>query len=148
IQEHYGCSAGDALRQIEDWSRTLAEENPPPGQMGRKTAIHFNEGLWKELKWHLFELFHGKCAYCEHKPQAGYPGDVEHYRPKGKVDEDPNHPGYYWLAYDPRNLLPSCSRCNQPPTAKRTRFPVEGAHSRDSRNLAAEKPLLLNPYDM
>src|SRR5580700_9304946 len=28
-----------------------------------KRPINFDERIWVELKWHLFELFHGKCAY-------------------------------------------------------------------------------------
>src|SRR5262249_41586802 len=27
--------------------------------------INFRSNIWAELKWHLFELFLGKCAYCE-----------------------------------------------------------------------------------
>src|SRR5262249_341553 len=147
IKKHDGCTEAEAIAQIDSWSAQLEEETPGAGQIVPKTAISFNQKIWKELKWHLFELFHDKCAYCENKPLAGYPGDVEHYRPKGKVDEDESHPGYYWLAYDETNLLPSCSLCNQPRRAKLTHFPVKGAHSRDARKLAAEVPLLLNPYD-
>jgi hypothetical protein len=62
------------------------------------------------------------------------------------VDENVNHPGYYRLAYDFRNLLPSCSLCNES-GAKLTHSPVDGAHARDSRGLPNEKPLLLNPYE-
>jgi hypothetical protein len=114
-------------------------------QEGKK-PIKFNAKIWAELKWHLFELFHGKCAYCESKPLPAAYGDVEHFRPKSKVDEDPDHPGYYWLAYDETNLLPSCGPCNQA-RAKMTHFPVVGAHAREPKGLADEQPLLLNPYN-
>lgn len=147
IQKHDNCTREQATAQVDLWSGGLEEETPALGQMLPKTAITFNRDIWKELKWHLFDLFQGKCAYCEHKPLAGASGDVEHYRPKGKVDEDENHPGYYWLAYDEHNLLPSCELCNRPGRAKLTHFPVIGAHSRDARKVAAEQPLLLNPYD-
>ena len=115
-------------------------------QLEKKSLIPFNDKIWRELKWHLFGLFHGKCAYCESKPEATDYGDVEHFRPKSKVDEDPGHPGYYWLAYDVTNLLPSCTLCNQV-HAKMTHFPVEGAHARESKDLDDERPLLLNPYN-
>jgi hypothetical protein len=147
IKKQDGCTETEAIAQIDSWSAQLEEETPAAGQKLPKTAISFNDNIWRELKWHLFELFHDKCAYCENKPLASYAGDVEHYRPKGKVDEDENHPGYFWLAYDETNLLPSCSLCNQPRRAKLTHFPVKGAHSREARNLAREVPLLLNPYD-
>jgi hypothetical protein len=146
LQSHDGTSEDEATKHVESWTASVYEEAPQPGQLVPKTAIKFNDDVWKEMKWHLFEQFHGKCAYCESKPLAVYPGDVEHYRPKGKVDEDENHPGYYWLAYDEQNMLPACASCNQW-RAKLTHFPVSGAHSRDWHGVAAEQPLLLNPYD-
>lgn len=55
-----------------------------------------------------------KCAYCESTYGAVYDGDVEHFRPKGKVNEkNPQTPGYYWLANDWDNLFLSCQHCNQ-----------------------------------
>ena len=100
---------------------------------------------WSKLKEHLIDLFHGKCGYCEAKFIAVAFGDVEHYRPKGSVSEEPNHPGYYWLAYAPTNYLPACQLCNEP--AKKDHFPIAGtrAHS-DADPLESENPLLLNPY--
>src|SRR5258708_1947390 len=100
----------------------------------KKRLVNFDPKIWTELKWHLFELFHGKCAYCESKPQAVSTGDVEHYRPKAKVKEDSRHPGYYWLAYDITNLLPSCESCNRN-FGKMSQFPVHGAHARDPESL-------------
>ncbi len=109
--------------------------------------------------------FHGKCAYCECNLIDFQHGDIEHFRPKKAVtDENDNvvnitdaegrtipHPGYYWLAYDWTNLLPSCAICNQPSTAngekrgKRNRFPVEKGHALKPSELVNEKPLLINP---
>jgi hypothetical protein len=114
--------------------------------------IEFDEDLWGELKFHLFELFNGKCAYCESNVQHIDFGDVDHYRPKKKVKEDPRkgtdpgHPGYYWLAYYTLNLLPACGLCNKPP-GKGAQFPVLGTHSRTPKALDDEQPLLLNPYN-
>src|SRR5688572_13150422 len=55
-----------------------------------------------------------KCAYCETFYGASQPVAVEHYRPKGEViDGDERvRPGYYWLAANWENLLPSCTDCN------------------------------------
>lgn len=65
------------------------------------------------VKARLHKLFHGKCAYCESFFASTAPVDVEHYRPKGNVEERPDHGGYWWLAMDWENLLPSCIDCNR-----------------------------------
>jgi hypothetical protein len=100
---------------------------------------------WKQLKEHLLDLFHGKCGYCEARFTPTSFGDVEHYRPKGKVSEEPTHKGYYWLAYEPTNYLPACQLCNEP--AKRDHFPIDGKRAYSENDpLKNEKPLLINPY--
>ena len=105
----------------------------------------FNGDLWSQLKEHLQDLFHGRCGYCEAQFQAVSFGDVEHYRPKAAVTDDPKHPGYYWLAYEPENYLPSCSQCNT--GRKRNYFPVSGQRAlKPGEDLSREQPLLLNPY--
>ncbi len=128
-----------------------------------RTAFFFSKG----------PPFYGKCAYCE-APIVDYQhGDVEHFRPKAGVtdaDDQPiklcdvagnvlldekgeplEHPGYYWLAYDWRNLLPACTKCNQPAVisgckvGKHSRFPVEGRHAQKPEEVEIEKPLLIHP---
>lgn len=109
--------------------------------------------------------FYGKCAYCE--VRIGSTGDIEHYRPKGKVTHEDGslvmvdsnggekvpHPGYYWLTYEWSNLLYACGECNRihtkkhggVPVGKGTRFPVDGEHATEPGEEAKERPLLLNP---
>ena len=111
--------------------------------------------------------FHGKCAYCESRIANSQPGDVEHFRPHGSVtdiDRRPvivksqgttkNHPGYYWLAYDWRNLLWACADCNRPHRRKTQgvlvgkwdRFPVlEDRYATAPGEEDHEAPLLINP---
>lgn len=114
--------------------------------------------------------FFGKCAYCETIVLDFQHGDIEHFRPKGAVsDHEGNvvtikdadgteraHPGYYWLAYDWRNLLLSCVICNQPTQSrassrkigKGTRFPVRSFRASKMGDEVKEEPLLLHPvYD-
>ena len=131
-----------------------------------KGSDDVSEKLYKEQRQVFLDLFNGKCAYCEAKIILDqHKGDVEHYRPKGGVtDENDNdiliddgnggrrpHPGYYWLAYDWRNLLPSCVACNRPGktgdrrVGKWNRFPVVGNHAWTPDGIASEQPLLLNP---
>ncbi len=105
----------------------------------------FDSGVWQSLKDHQLDYFHGKCAYCEIRITPGFWGDVEHFRPKRRVDDDPAHPGYYWLAYAPQNLLPSCARCNGA-SAKGSRFPVTATRWRREAEPCVEDALLLNPY--
>lgn len=70
----------------------------------------YNDPLMKKA---LREVF-PKCAYCESIYDHVYDGDVEHFRPKGRVQEkNPPSPGYYWLANDWDNLFLSCQHCNQ-----------------------------------
>lgn len=65
----------------------------------------------------LRDMFHNKCAYCESRIAGAYDGDVEHYRPKGKVTDAEKagvaHPGYWWLGMVWENLVLGCAHCNQ-----------------------------------
>jgi hypothetical protein len=168
----------------EEWSKLLED-----ARLRRKKLIDlFNAGkkididekLYKRYMSYLLALFHGKCAYCEGRISTTQPGDVEHFRPKGRVVDENfrpirikhkkkgeiNHPGYYWLAYEWKNLLPSCIDCNRfrksGPTAqvivnradagagKADRFPLEDEATRawvpdEEFN---EKTLLINPSEL
>ncbi len=68
-----------------------------------------------DVKTVLETLFHGKCAYCEGRYFGRHPVDIEHFRPKAAVAHKNvlRKPGYYWLAGDWDNLLPSCIDCNR-----------------------------------
>lgn len=134
----------------ERWKKRARRETAQALRAWRKKQGESYEprrGLWgvKQLKAHLTELFHGKCAYCEARFVHVSWGDVEHYRPKKAVREDPAHGGYYWLAYDLRNLLLACDKCNRE-GGKLDQFPIEGQHMRHPRHIEQEQPLLLSPY--
>ena len=113
--------------------------------------------------------FFGKCAYCESDVLVNQPGDIEHWRPKSRVTDEKGraieinsgngektpHPGYYWLAYDSRNLLLSCATCNRPSTSKISgrrigkwdQFPVEDFRATIMGEESQESPILLNPVE-
>lgn len=121
------------------------------------------------VKAALETLFYGKCAYCENRYAGVHPVDVEHWRPKagviiasdGLAKKPPKHPGYYWLAAEWTNLLPSCIDCNRgrnllelPSGVKRklgkaNQFPLSDESKRAYRleDMGGEEPLLLNPCD-
>ena len=69
-------------------------------------------GIWRELEPYLKRLCNGKCWYSESK-NSGSDMDVDHFRPKNAVKEDPKHEGYWWLAFKWDNYRYSCQWCNQ-----------------------------------
>lgn len=144
---------------------------------GPDAANAYDYARYKEatVKNALEQLFHGKCAYCESFYAGVHPVDVEHYRPKGEVHGVDGHRGYWWLAMDWQNLLPSCIDCNRRrnqkapkpskdgrPTlletgdfdrsksilmGKQSIFPLAGSHraAGPADDLNAEDRLLLDP---
>jgi hypothetical protein len=44
--------------------------------------------------------------------------DVDHFRPKKRIEECKDHSGYWWLAFDCFNFRLSCSYCNRAHTPK------------------------------
>lgn len=131
---------------------------------GKRPAFEFAVYKKDDVKRRLEALFHGKCAYCESFYASQAPVDVEHYRPKGAVEGE-DHPGYWWVAMQWENLLPSCLDCNrrrkqktpvavgdlkvlfeQMLTGKKDAFPIAGQRAMpEQADLGAERPLLLDP---
>ena len=130
--------------QFTKW-RTLAEKNLKGFSPATKPYT-FNADVWTEIKQFLYALSNDLCGYCESEVFTTAHGAVEHYRPKSAVEGDPKHPGYYWLAYDIDNYIPTCDRCNTG-KGKRNQFPVKGKRIRKPKDsLKKEKPLLLHPF--
>jgi len=147
--------------------RQRAAEHYSQGQPA-KAAFEFRAYKEVDVVAALELLFACKCAYCESKIAALQPTDVEHYRPKGAVAEDPTHLGYWWLALQWENLLSSCIDCNRRrkhylievtengiPTrssnkqlaGKKDAFPLRGAVRafKPDDDLTLEDPLLIDP---
>jgi hypothetical protein len=153
---------GDERTFWADWiKRSERAKKKASEQHSKNEKIKFNQDVWKQLKdWLLKHVFYGKCSYCEGKYIAGTYDAAEHWRPKGMVTIDgvevsrpdgTRNRGYWWLAYDWRNLVPSCDRCNGQ-GGKMNEFPVGKSHVFDpDMNIdeldAKEDPLLLHPYD-
>lgn len=157
--------------QNADWQKWRAKADRATESLVNKfnasESYRIRELLYKEMRQLFVDAFGGKCAYCEAKIIVSQRlGDVEHFRPKGKVTDVKNrpvtvrlpdggrgpHPGYPWLAYDWRNLLPSCIACNRPGktregrlVGKWERFPVARYRARSPGQEARERPLLLHP---
>lgn len=129
--------------------------NPQPATSGKtvakgaaakkikKKAFNFSAYKADDVKLALEELFHKKCAYCESKYSAVVSVQVEHFRPKGRVDGEPNHTGYWWLAATWTNLLPSCVHCNGTEYHEIRQFASEPAYDQATQGTAYK----LGKYD-
>ncbi len=151
-------AADSDKKWLKSASRRLAKINSVVNDTALFTdarRILFNSGHWsdKYIKDKLIALSNNKCWYCEASLSRQH-GDVDHFRPKGAVEDDPNHPGYWWLTLEPSNFRLSCVICNQfstqngQPTGKRNWFPLLDGSFRaytpdDDINL--EHPMLLDP---
>lgn len=155
---------GVPIRPNEDWFQSASEGELLALVEGEQHTV--NEAIYRheQVRTALEKLFHDKCAYCEGNSAGQADWNVEHFRPKGRVAERDDHPGYYWLAYRWENLYPSCSHCNQrrkdrprwgDPSAaigeargKLDQFPLRLEAQRamlPTGDLEAEEPLLLDP---
>lgn len=129
----------------------------------RKSAItdglnvDARKGIWRDLAPHLAELRNGKCWYSESRnPTADK--NVDHFRPKARVTDEPLHEGYWWLAFSHRNYRYSSQWCNQRRVDKSTgtsggkwdQFPLRQGSPRARReadDIELEIPELLDPID-
>ncbi|MFL7866374.1 HNH endonuclease family protein [Vibrio cincinnatiensis] len=120
----------------------------------RKKAIAAKSNVWSLLSDILAKRSYGKCWYCESN-ELRSDNPIDHFRPKGKVAECPDHPGYWWLAFEWSNYRYACTYCNsrrvevETAGGKQDHFPVftppDWNRSKDDNN--AEKPKLLDPSD-
>lgn len=110
---------------------------------------------WTVCREAMSELSHDKCWYIECK-NPGTDDDVDHFRPKSGVAEEPAHPGYYWLAFEWTNFRLSCHRTNRPRRDSSTgetggkagHFPLVDPKNRawtEDDVLVKEVPALLDP---
>lgn len=152
---------GNLIKPSDDWKKKAKNEMKNAIKEKKSHKVNSNIYAHREVRIALEKLFKDKCAYCETKLTPGFDWEVEHYRPKAKVAERPDHPGYYWLIYKWDNLFPVCTHCNQyridKPRwkeeiknrgGKSTHFPLKSEKNRAMdhlANLKLEEPLLLNP---
>jgi uncharacterized protein (TIGR02646 family) len=133
----------NAVKDTEKDIKTIVERN------GRAQSEEFTKHWTKdEVREALYEMQFHKCCYCEQKREMKYESDVEHYRPKARVEGDKTHPGYWWLAYKWENLFFSCKVCNS--RYKLDHFPVEVGSKRSAgpnQPHHTERRLLLHPCD-
>ena len=113
--------------------------------------------IWRELNNCLAKLRNGKCWYSESR-NATADNNVDHFRPKNRVDEEPGHEGYWWLAFDWHNYRYASQWCNQRRVndvngtsgGKMDHFPLCSGSFRawsETDNYELEEPMLLDPID-
>jgi uncharacterized protein (TIGR02646 family) len=156
-----------ALLTARAAARQAVAKAPKKGQQKPATKRKtFTFGVYKDeqVKQALAALFGRKCAYCESVYADTGPMEVEHWRPKGGIitaDGRKLPRGYYWLACEWANLLPSCVDCNRErhqitlPTGEKKKagkaehFPLKDETRRATtpNMVPQEEPLLLNPCE-
>lgn len=142
-----------ARRAASETRRLIDAFQADPEKYHRgELRFEFKKDLYghREVKTALVKAQHEKCAFCESRVVAVASGDVEHFRPKGgytqSAEDELKHPGYFWLAYEWKNLLFSCEICNR--IHKGNTFPLKDEGRRATRpehDLGAEGPLLIDP---
>jgi uncharacterized protein (TIGR02646 family) len=117
---------------------------------GKPMSAQF-PSLWgnKEVRQALWIMQNKKCGYCERRRDVNRESDIDHFRPKAEVALAPDHKGYWWLAYDWKNLLFSCRHCNQ--SYKLNHFPIPDESRRvdsEAKELRSEHAYLIDPCNV
>ncbi|MCP5007099.1 MAG: hypothetical protein GY941_24615 [Planctomycetes bacterium] len=121
-------------------------------KINNNSSVKSNEFIpyWlkEDVRKTLWDHHDRKCCYCERKRELKRESDVEHYRPKAAIENEKNHPGYWWLAYDWENYFIACKPCNQ--GHKKNHFPLlpDGIRAESPKDsLTKEQPVLINPVE-
>lgn len=118
----------------------------------RKNAISAKSGVWSQLGEQMSKISNGKCWYCEtNELRSDKP--IDHFRPKNSVAECPDHPGYWWLAFEWRNYRYCCTYCNsrrvdvKTAGGKQDHFPIITPPQWNTckTDVNRERPKLLDP---
>ena len=118
----------------------------------RAKAITSQSTLWSDLGKLIRDIENQKCWYCE-MDQIRSDMPVDHFRPKNRVAECKEHPGYHWLAFDWENYRFSCTFCNsrrvdvKTSGGKQDHFPLVDPNARrmGPKDTTIETPMLLDP---
>jgi hypothetical protein len=112
----------------------------------RLAYIKAHAPVWRALKQELIDKYGSRCWFTDAEETVAQL-DVEHFRPKAKaLDEDETeHEGYWWLAFDLSNLRLAGQIPNR--ENKKCFFPLRGAFraTADNRHWQQEEPEFLDP---
>jgi uncharacterized protein (TIGR02646 family) len=118
----------------------------------RANGIKARSRIWRMLDKQLAKASSGKCWYCQSNDIRSYK-PIDHFRPKGAVNECSAHSGYWWLAFNWENYRYACTFCNSAhqseldKSGKQDHFPLLDETDRQMKPGTAlnEVPLLLDP---
>ncbi|MBE8233538.1 MAG: hypothetical protein HAW67_07345 [Endozoicomonadaceae bacterium] len=152
------CKAEEKVRDKaigEKWGIDELNEKIDKAKVkARKSAIS-SKSIWSNLSDILAESSKSKCWYCETN-EVRSDNPIDHFRPKNRVAECCDHPGYWWLAFDWKNYRYSCTYCNsrrvkiQTAGGKQDHFPLftPPEWNKSKRDTNIERPMLLDPTDI
>ncbi|MBS9388648.1 MAG: hypothetical protein HEQ33_07045 [Dolichospermum sp. WA123] len=150
-------SLREEIEKAEQDARTAREDVASARKKAITEGLKKRQRVWRDLAPHLAILQNNKCWYSESN-NPGSNKDVDHFRPKNEVAEDPTHEGYWWLAFESDNYRYSCQLCNQKRVkattgtegGKGVHFPLapESFRARlEEHNWKHEEVELLDPID-
>ena len=105
------------LEKIENSPKPIKKEIEAAKKKVDKAQNKYNPGIRNGInpvKQPLYDMFYGKCAFCERKVELSA-GRIEHFRPKSQ---------YVNLTFDWNNFLYSCEVCNNRQN-KGSKFPLD-----------------------
>ena len=147
LNEEWRNRAAEALKRVSDAT----------SQADRKAILKnaASTKIWRDYYGLLPDNLKKKCWYCEAE-EIRSDKPVDHYRPKGKVDDDNGHDGYWWLAFDWGNYRCACTFCNSRRNFEETeggkgcQFPIVDLGVRaysPTDDILQETPDFLDPFD-
>jgi hypothetical protein len=122
----------------------------------RRALIDRNRAAWTAFRSVFEDVYGRKCWYTESR-NPGTDDDIDHFRPKNRVSESPDHGGYWWEAFNWENFRLSSHRANRlrenPESenvlGKGDHFPLLDETRRwlSPTDRCNEEPTLLDPTD-
>jgi uncharacterized protein (TIGR02646 family) len=156
-KEYIEESLSEAWRESARNARQELLDAPNSTERKRILKKVSSSGIWRTFYDHLPENLKKKCWYCEAEDiRSDTP--VDHFRPKNKVEDEAEHEGYWWLAFEWDNYRCACTFCNsrlkfdETEGGKACKFPLANPGGRaftpaDYIKLNSEIPDFLDPFD-
>lgn len=147
--EHYHLRRAANLAELDASNAAIVSVS----DVNRADFLNEHEPECSKLRAALWAIGHMKCWYSEAALQE-CEGHVEHYRPKRRLSGTA-HAGYWWLAFDWKNLRLAHPTVNRRKTdyltgklvGKGSYFPLrdEATRAVSSAQQLQEEPVLLDP---